>query len=158
MKTRKVRNHRVFAAGQLWEVGSAVVSHLPDGTEAVSMDELERLHRAIANAICGSDEWLSFEEFEFLCDVTETTFTSAAEHLGLNKSTVSTWRRRGLVPSRLVGNALKRWFWFKLFGDRLAGEQLPLHSFASDLAFLETASRVAIEAHVSDRASIKQAS
>lgn len=122
------------------------------------MDELARLHRAIASAICESDEWLSFEEFEFLCDVTETTFTSAAEHLGQNKSTVSTWRRRGLVPSKLVGNALKRWFWFKLFGERLAGEQMPLLRFASDLSFLETASRAAIEAHVSDRASIKQAS
>lgn len=158
MKSRKVRNHRLFAAGQLWEVGSAVVSVLPDGTEAISADEIERMHRAVANAICGSDERLSFEEFEFLCDVTESSFAEAAQHLGLNKSTVSTWRRRGLVPSKLVGNALKRWFWFKLFGERLAGERLPLHSFSSDLAFLSTASRAAIEAHVSDRASIKQAS
>jgi len=158
MKNRNVRTHQVFAAGQLWLLESATLTVLPDGSEAISATELNRIHKAIANAICGTADHLSFEEFEFLCDITESTFSNAAVYLGLNKSTVSTWRRRGLVPSKLVGNALKRWFWFKLFGDSLGKQSLPISAFASDLAFLETASQAAIRANLSDKAVLKQAS
>lgn len=158
MKNRTVRKHQVFAAGQLWLLDSAVLSILPDGSEAISGAELNRIHKAIANAICGTAARLSFEEFEFLCDITGATFSDAATYIGLNKSTVSTWRRRGLVPSTLVGNALKRWFWFKLFGDSLGKQSLPISTFASDIAFLETASQAAIRANLSDKAVLKQAS
>ena len=158
MKNRKIRNYQVFAAGHLWQVASAAITTMPDGSEAISAHELERVHKAVANAICGNHGHLSFEELEFLCDITETTFADAAVFLGINKSTISTWRRRGLVPSKLVGNALKRWFWFKLFGDRLGMQTLPIHTFASDLAFLETASQTAIKTNASDKAVLKQAS
>lgn len=158
MKNRKTRNYQIFAAGHLWQVASATLSIMPDGSEAISAHELDRIHKAIANAICGNQGHLSFEELEFLCDITETTFADAAVFLGINKSTVSTWRRRRLVPSKLVGNSLKRWFWFKLFGDVLGMQTLPIHTFASDLAFLETASQTAIKAKLSDKAVLKQAS
>ena len=151
-------NYQVFAAGRLWMLDSATLTTLPDGSEAISPTELSRIHKAIANAICGTAGHLSFAAFEFLCDITGATFSGAAIYLGIDKSTVSTWRRRGLVPSKLVGNALKRWFWFKLFGDSLGKTSLPISTFASDLAFLETASKAAISANLSDKAVLKRAS
>lgn len=157
MKTRKVRNYKVFAAGQIWRLDAATLTVLPDGTTALSAAELDRLHRAIANAICGTDAHLSFEALTFLCDITRTTFSQAALFLGVDKSTVSTWRRRGLVPSKLVGNALKRWFWFKLFGESLGDRSLPIGDFVSDVAFLESASRAAVQTQLSDRAVLDHA-
>ncbi len=155
MKSRKIRNYQVFAAGHLWQVASATLTTLPDGNEGLSVEEVSRIHRAVANALCGSDDDLSFEAFEFLCDITGSTFSEAASHLGMNKSTVSTWRRRGVVPSKLVGHALKRWFWFKLFGEGLGDARLPIQSFMSDMSFLETASRAAITAHLTDEVVLK---
>ncbi len=158
MKSREVQDYHVFAAGHVWQVPSATLSVLPDGTEAISADELGRIHKAVANAICGQRNRLSFEELEFLCDITSSTFADAASFLGFNKSTISTWRRRGAVPSMLVGNALKRWFWFKLFGEALGTQTLPIHVLASDVSFLEAASQAALVARLSDEVELEEAS
>jgi|GEM_PF-5673316 hypothetical protein len=53
MRSRKVRNYQLFAGGHLWQVASATVTSLPDGTEAIASDELERIHKAVANAVRG---------------------------------------------------------------------------------------------------------
>lgn len=158
MKSRVVRDYPIPAGGHLWTVDAVAVSELPDGTQAVSQAELQRIHRAVANAICGARGVLSFEELDFLCDVTATTYSQVADHLDLNKSTVTTWRRRGSVPSRVTSNALKRWFWFRLFGEDLAAERVPLSRFQNDEAFLEVAAQRAIRSKVTIPVELRPAS
>jgi hypothetical protein len=147
MKTRAEKNYPIHAGGHLWSADTVALTELPDGTLAVSQAELVRLHRAIANAICGGTDVLTFDELEFLCDVTSTTYTQVAQYLDLNKSTITTWRRKGMVPSRMTSNTLKRWFWFRLFGAELAREQLPLSGFRNDESFLHSATQRAIHSH-----------
>jgi len=101
---------------------------------------------------------MSFDELEFLCDVTSTNYTQVAEFLDLNKSTITTWRRKGTVPSRITSNALKRWFWFRLFGAELAAESLPLSRFQDDEAFLESAAQRAIRTKATIAVELKRAS
>lgn len=158
MKRRIQKNYLVYAAGHQWVVDKVAITELPDGESALSQAELERVHRAIANAICGSPAVLDFDELEFLCDITMTTFTQVANYLDLNKSTITTWRRKGNVPSRITSNALKRWFWFRLFGDELGGESLPINRFRDDEAFLESASRHAVSRKATIHVQLKQAS
>jgi hypothetical protein len=157
MKKRTAKNYLMHAAGHVWSVDAVTLTQLPDGTLALSQAELGRLHRAVANAICGGIGALSFDELEFLCDVTATTFTEVAEHLELNKSTITTWRRKGAVPSRIASNALKRWFWFRLFGAELAGDRLPLSRFRDDEAFLESATQRAIRNHATVHVELSRA-
>lgn len=158
MKRRSTRNYPIHAAGHLWSVDSVAWTELPDGTQALSATELGRIHRAIANAICGGPDIMSFDELEFLCDVTSTNYTQVAEFLDLNKSTITTWRRKGTVPSRITSNALKRWFWFRLFGAELAAESLPLSRFQDDEAFLESAAQRAIRTKATIAVELKRAS
>lgn len=146
MKKKLERNYLVHAGGRLWTVDGVSLTLLPDDTLGVSQAELEKVHRGVANAICAGHEVLSIEELDFLCDVTTTTYAEVAAFLDLNKSTISTWRRKGAVPTRLTSNALKKWFWFRLFGDALSDERLPLSNFQDDAAFLETATQRAIKA------------
>lgn len=158
MKTKLLRHYPLHAAGHLWSVKAVKLTDLPDGTQAISQEELTRVHRAVANAICGSGEVLSFEELEFLCDVTATTFTEVAAYLDLNKSTITTWRRKGVVPTRVASNTLKRWFWFRLFGEQLASETLPISRFQDDRGFLEVASERAIRMKATESIELKRAS
>ena len=158
MKKRVHKNYPIHAGGHIWLVDSVTLVELPDGSHGLSQAELIRVHRAIANAICAGADALTFEELDFLCDVTDTTYSKVADHLDLNKSTVTTWRKRGSLPSRVVSNALRRWFWFGLFGSELKAERLALSSFRDDHAFLETATQRAIRSHVTAHVELKQAS
>jgi hypothetical protein len=158
MKKRVLRNYPLHAAGHIWLVREVTLAELPDGSRAISQQALLRAHRAIANAICAGMDALSFEELDFLCDVTDTTYTKVAEHLDLHKSTITTWRKRGSLPSRVISNALRRWFWFALFGSELRAERLALSNFRDDQAFLETATQRAIRSHVTVSAELNEAS
>ena len=158
MKARTSRNFPVYAAGHLWSVNAVKLTELPDGTQAISQEELARIHRGIANAVCGAGDVLTIEELEFLCDVTDTSFTDVAVFLDLNKSTITMWRKKGQVPSRMASNTLKRWFWFQIFGDELAGESLPLSGFQNDEGFLKVASQRAIRLKATMPVELKRAS
>ena len=158
MKRRTTRNYPIHAGGHLWTVAAVTLTELPDGTQALSAAELSRIHRAVANAICGAPDIMGFPEFEFLCDITLTTFTQVAEFLDIDKSTVTTWRKKGLVPSRITSNALKRWFWFRLFGSELAAQRLPISRFQDDEAFLQSASQRAIRSKATMAVALKRAS
>ena len=70
MKTKIKKNYPYYAAGRTWPVPELRLVSLPDGTSAISEEEIYRIHRAIANEICGNNASLSMEELEFLCDVT----------------------------------------------------------------------------------------
>lgn len=117
---------------------------MPDGTVALSQQEIDRIHRAIANAICGDARPLSAAELEFLCDVTDTRFADVARHLDLDRSAVSRWKSRSRTVPKLHSLRLKKWFWFQLFGAELGNEDVPLYLAADEASLLEHAMQEAI--------------
>ena len=95
MKIKIKKNYPYQAAGRTWSVPELRLVSLPDGTAAISEEEIHRIHRAIANEICGNNTSLSMAELEFLCDVTDTTFSDVADWLQIHRSTVTRWRKYG---------------------------------------------------------------
>ena len=83
VKTIFEKNYPYQAAGRIWGVPELRLTTLPDGTVAILEEEINRIHRAIANEICGSPENLTIDELEFLCDITLTSFTDVADYLGM---------------------------------------------------------------------------
>ena len=138
------RDQPFHAAGRLWTVPGMTLSVLPDGTAALSQEELDRIHRAIANAICGDARCLSASELDFLCDVTETAYSDVAGHLELDRGAVSRWRNGGRPVPRAHSLLLKEWFWFKLFGAQLGDEDVPLQLATDEASLLDHAMREAI--------------
>ena len=137
MKTKTERNYPYSAAGRVWILPTYTLSVRPDGTLVVLMSELDRVHRAIGNEICGSPDNLTVDELDFLCDVTATTYTELAAILDMNRSSLSRWKKPGVVPSRATSNLLKRWFWMKLFGADLKEAEVPLPLLDRDAQLLE---------------------
>lgn len=158
MKTIHKDQYQFHAAGHLWAVASVTLTELPDGTVAIGQDELDRIHRAVANALCGGDAKLTSDELEFLCDVTDARYVDLARYLDMDKSTITTWRRKGSVPSRILSMALKKWFWFRLFGESMGDVRLSLSDMRDDVAFLRDASRRAVRSQVTFDVELKQAS
>lgn len=145
MKTTIKKNYPYQAAGRLWLVPQLRLATLPDGTVALLDEEIEHIHRGIANEICGSTEALTVAELEFLCDLTLTSWAQVAEFLGVHRSTLSKWRHTGVVPRAVISLALKKWFWFKLFGGELGNRSVKLSCLSSEGAFLSYARQEAIE-------------
>lgn len=137
MKTKIERNYPYSVAGRVWIIPGYTLTVLRDGTLVVSKTELDRVHRAIGNEICGSPENLTVEELDFLCDVTATTYAELAATLDMNRSSLSRWKKPGLVPSKATSNLLKRWFWMKLFGADLGEAEVPLALLDRDTLLLE---------------------
>ena len=137
MKTKTERHYPYAAAGRVWVMPTYTLTVLADGTPVVMKSELDRVHRAIGNEICGAADNLTVDELDFLCDVTATTYTELAEVLDMNKSSLSRWKKPGAVPSRASSNLLKRWFWMKLFGSDLKSAAVPLTLLNRDAKLLE---------------------
>lgn len=137
------RDYKFQAAGRTWVVPTLRLTKMPDGTVAITEDEIDRIHRDIANEICGSPESLSKDELEFLCDVSGTLFSEVADYLGVHKSTLTKWRRTE-VPKNALNLLLKRWFWFKLFGEDLADNTIRIEQLQNERKFLAYARREAI--------------
>ncbi len=157
MKTIEETNHSMYAAGRLWTVPSITLTEFPDGTLAVSQQELDRVHRGIANSICGSATPLSQADLEFLCDVTSTTFAEVAEKLGVERSTISKWRSRGRPVPLLFSLYLKKVFWFQLFGDKLGDHSVALGLAADEAGFLSLVKEKAIEDELAIRVEERRA-
>ena len=137
------RNYKYQAAGRTWVVPKLHLEEMPDGKVAVLEEEIDRIHRAIANEICGSPENLSKEELEFLCDVAETPFSQVAGYLGVHRSTLTKWRRSEL-PKNALNLLLKRWFWFKLFGSFVGNNTVRYRELEDETTFLAHARNEAI--------------
>lgn len=149
LKTKTETQHPFFSAGRFWTVRELTLTVLPDGTTGISQAESDRIHRAIANQICGDASDLTWDEFDFLCALTGTRFSAVSLHLGIHKSTVSRWRQAGRVP-HLPSLAVKRWFWLQLFGDDLKGWRVPLGQLVDDAGFLARARQQAIDRDLVD--------
>jgi hypothetical protein len=150
MSESVLRNNAYQAAGHVWRVPSVRIIRLRDGSSGIPEVEIGRIHRGIANELCGSEEALDFAELEFLADLTATTLTEVARVVGLHKSTVSKWREAGGVPSDITSNILKRFFWHRIFGAVLAEQRIPLEATASDRALLHYMHDQAVLAHLAD--------
>lgn len=145
-----IPDYDYHAAGRVWRLPSLTLTVLPDGERAISQVEIDRIHTAIANELCGAPGSMTFEELEFLCDVTMTPFNQVAELLGLHKSTLSRWRQAGAVPREVYSNFLRKHFWFKLFGDHLRGNRIRLDTVVDDEAFLRYAHDEAIREQLAE--------
>ena len=138
-------DHPFLAASQLWVVPSITLTRMPDGKVSISVSEVRRIHRAVANAICAQADSPSPDELEFLCDITDTTLSDLSESLGVAKSTVSRWRSgsRSIPPP--VRGLLLRTFWLSLFESDISDWQWPSAWLQSDSTFLAMATRKAVD-------------
>ena len=151
MKTLTKKNYPYQAAGRTWAVRELRLVTMPDKTVAIPEEEIDRIHRAIANEICGSSETLSMDELEFLCDMTETPFSEVADYLGIHRSTVTRWRKAREIPKSVMSVVLKKWFWFKLFGKEVGDRSVPLGHVVNEEAFLSFARQEAIDKHLTEQ-------
>ena len=150
MKTVTVSDYRYQAAGRAWNVPRVRLTVLPDGSQAISEAEIQRIQAAIGNEICGTDAPLTIDELEFLCDATDTSLVEVARLLDLHKSTLSKWRSSGQIPKAIYSIHLKKLFWFKLFGDHLGDDPVPLQHIADEQQFLRYAHERAIHEKLAD--------
>ncbi len=135
-KTLIERDYPYHCAGRVWTIPELNLTELPDGTVALSRKEIGRIHRAVANEVCGSAALLTPEEFEFLTDVTVTAYSEVARVIGVSPSTLSKWLERGGRMPKLRSSFLKRWFWFRIFGDELSDTPVALARLRDDHDFL----------------------
>lgn len=135
-------DYRYRAAGRWWVIPKLTLVRLPDGSNALTQVEIDRVHLAIANRICGSSEGLRRDEFEFLCAVAEVSQAATAEYLAIDRSTLTKWKGSD-KPMPLARSAvLRRWFWMILFGEDSARVHVPLTALRSEkeiLGWLEEA-------------------
>ena len=155
MKHNEPEEHNPYqAAGRIWVVPELRLTTMPDGTVAILEEEVDRIHRAIANEICGSPEKLTIDELEFLCDITLTSFTDVADYLDVHRSTLTKWRKAGEVPRLLASLLLKKWFWFKLFGHELGDRSVKIGQLENEENFLLYVKNQVIRENLAD--SIKE--
>jgi len=157
LETVVEKDYPYQAAGRTWTVRKLELTKLPTGKLGLSLAEIRRVNHAVANEICGSAEPLTFLDFEFLCATTSTTFKEAAEFLGIHRTTVTKWRRPDASIQPTYSLVLKKWFWFKLFGEQLADGIVPFHTVRNEADFLEFAKEAAIENQLATRIQTKVA-
>ena len=112
-------NYPYRAAGRVWHIPRIDFLTGPDGTLGISGLELERVHKAIANEVCGNGEPLTGDEIGFLCGTCALTFSEVAAQCGFNRANISYWRKKGAVNDR-DSSLLKRFFWVQLFSAEIA--------------------------------------
>ena len=144
------KNYPYNAAGRVWCVPELRLARLPDGTLGLSLAEIERVHRAIANVVCGSASTLTVEELDFLCDITSSTRSEVAASLGLHRTTLSKWKAAKEHLTPLVSRALKWWFWFRIFGAYVARQKIPFRELPDPTHFLRVAHQRAVDLHLVD--------
>ncbi|MDA0746933.1 MAG: hypothetical protein O2954_10465 [bacterium] len=150
MKTLTKKNYPYQAAGKVWTVPELHLERLPDGTVVILEEEILRIHRAIANELCGTPNNLSGEEMEFLCDVTGTSFSDIADYLGIHRSTLTKWRKAGETPKNVMSLVLKKWFWLRLFGAKLGNRTVQIKHLQDEEHFLLFAKARAIESNLTE--------
>ena len=148
MRRRTESDFALHAAGRLWNAGEVEITELPDGTLAVSAAELSRIHLAVANEICGRDSALTAEELEFLVDVADSSYAQLARELDVDRSTITVWRRKGKVPRRPMSALIKKWAWFRLFGESLSSKSVKLGESRDTQVLLDIAHDKAIHEQV----------
>ncbi len=65
-------DYSFHAAGSIWVVPSIRLACLPNGNLGYQKSEIDRVHRAIANQICGRAARLVGRELQFLSSIKQT--------------------------------------------------------------------------------------
>ena len=149
-RTKVTRNYPYQAAGRTWTIPELRLTCLPDGSAAISEAEIQRIHRAIANEICGHETTLTMDELEFLCDLTEKSLSDVASALKIHRSTVTRWKKSGEVPGSVMSLVLKKWFWYLLFGKSLENKVVPLDYAVDEAKFLPFLRQETIDERLAD--------
>jgi len=152
VKTETFQEHDYLysAAGRVWVIPTLTLQRLPGGDVVLQLSEIRRIHCGIANQICGEPGGLSVDAFEFLCSVTESSFAEVARELQIVPSTLTKWRGRGTVMPPIRSLVLKKWFWFKLFGDGVGERSVHIRLVRDDAEFLQYVRDQAIAAELAD--------
>lgn len=148
LKTVVEKNYSYMAAGRVWLVPELRLVALPDGGLGLPEDEITRVHRAIANEICGSPDPLTSDEIEFLCGTAAITYAEVADALGFHRSALTRWRSSSSPLRLITSRAMKRWFWFRLFGPELPENTIPLAAARDDVALLHIVHERALDHHL----------
>jgi hypothetical protein len=117
MEKVKYVNHPIPLVGRVWVFPEVIYVRDPEGELGISIDEIHRIHMAVANAICGESTPLKPLEFDFLMDCSESTVKEISALLICHTSNIGRWRNKDQVPP-LESLVLKEYFWMKLFGDK----------------------------------------
>lgn len=135
-----IASYPYMTAGRTWLIPNVTLKKVPGGAVVLPGSEIERMHRIIANEICGAPSPLLPDELEFLCDITLTRFNEVAEFLGVTKGSVTFWKRPGKHVPLAESLRLKRWFWYKIFSSDLESISrfVALNVIVDDLRILET--------------------
>jgi len=144
--SRFTESHQQFhAAGRLWVIPEIRFTVLPDGSTGIDGDELDRIHTAILNEICGEPGPLAPAELDFILDVAQASLTELAQLLRMDKSSISRWRSGSRTIPSPPSWLIKRWAWYRTFGADLAARRVNLGRFKTDVGFLSYARRQAIK-------------
>ena len=117
LETITYTNHPIPMIGRVWVFPSVIYTKDAEGDLGISFKELKKLQLAVANAICGENNNLTSEEFDFLISITNSTPTEISSWLGCHVTSVGKWRSKDAVPY-LESLALKEIFWMKLFSNK----------------------------------------
>jgi len=148
-------NYPYRAGGRIWNIPAMVFVKGPDGILGISSLELERIHKAIANEICGSVTNLTREELEFLSGVCGISYSEVASSCGFNRANISFWRKQGYVNAK-DSFLLKKFFWINIFSSNIAKlGPIDTITLLDERSLLQLMRRVAIEDKVTFE--IKQA-
>ena len=138
-------DQQFHAAGRLWVVPEIRFAVLPDGATGISAAEINRIHRAVLNEICGESAPLSPRELDFLLDVTGASLTELAQLLRMDKSSISRWRHGSRAIPSPASWLIKRWAWYRTFGADMAARRVAIARFETDIGFLAYARHQAIK-------------
>ena len=146
------------AAGRIWVIPTLKFVTGPDATLGISSQELELVHRAIANDICGNGAALTKDDLEFLCGISALSFSEVASRCGFNRANISYWRKKGAVNDR-DSLLLKRFFWINLFSEEITTlESLSVKILLSEKEVLSTLRNEAIREDVTFEVKLVKAS
>lgn len=109
----------VELAGKKWMFKEIVFTEMSDGKLGLTKDETEKINFSVANAICSSEDKMSTDELEFLCEITATRAIEVSRFVRKSPSTVTRWFDRDKPRELDFGNSLilKQFFWVKIFND-----------------------------------------
>ena len=116
-KKIKKKNYMVELAGKKWMFKEIVFTEMSDGKLGLTKDETEKINFSVANAICSSEDKMSTDELEFLCEITATRAIEVSRFVRKSPSTVTRWFDRDKPRELDFGNSLilKQFFWVKIF-------------------------------------------
>jgi hypothetical protein len=116
-KTKVEENYSMLIAGRTWVFQKVTFTEIK-GHLTINAIVLEELHKAVANKICGEDTSLNVEEFNFLCNLSDSSYTAVSEYLGISKSAISKWvEKDGFLIDLTYSRALKKYFWNLIFSE-----------------------------------------